>query len=200
MVKYFCRSAAGEPIRGPLTAKELKMLAVEGWLQSTSLVSLDGRKWHRADKVRGLTFSDDDSDVVTLYPAEPADWIEPTQPRKPPPGAILSTTPESPNGPSFIAEQSNLANLGDDPFAFVDEELPAPRPVQDAPEQKPKSEAANVILNGLAFVLCIPVGVTVGVGARMLLFPNAGGALSSGSAVFCCYVAYQVLKSVFGVK
>ncbi len=63
-----------------------------------------------------------------------------------------------------------------------------------------RSEGSNLLLKGLAFFLSAPIGIIAGVLIRRVLFPEADGAMSSGAAVGCCYVAYQTLKSIFGVK
>jgi hypothetical protein len=59
---------------------------------------------------------------------------------------------------------------------------------------------SNGVANTFAFILSVPIGITVGVVIRLVLFPNAHGALPGGVAVFCCFVAYSVLRSMFGAR
>jgi hypothetical protein len=62
------------------------------------------------------------------------------------------------------------------------------------------SELGNVLGKCVAFILCIPLGVGAAVALWMSAFPDAGGAMPVGFAVFGCYIAYSTLKALFGVQ
>ena len=62
------------------------------------------------------------------------------------------------------------------------------------------NRGSDALVGCFAFVLCVPIGVTIAVIISMSLFPQANGAAPTGLAVFCCWVTYQLLAGMFGGK
>jgi hypothetical protein len=94
------------------------------------------------------------------------------------------------------AQPTQASTEGDSLAAFLNSFTGEQR-LQISPRSR-RERRPSALVGCFAFVLCVPIGVTVAVIISRALFPQANGAAPTGLAVFCCYMTYQGLLGMFG--
>ncbi len=97
------------------------------------------------------------------------------------------------------AQPAQATTEGDSLAAFLNSVNAGPRQSHISRHTESTREP-SVLVGCFAFMLSVPIGVTIAAIISMALFPQANGAAPAGLAVFCCYWTYQILPGMFGRK